>query len=141
LFDLLTKHIFVRPVCKRCWQCLLKNAQKSRLVSGMSRMVLHAKLMSSIHKHCCCVSACSQLVKTCYKWTLHLHACLKQLLFCDVQEAQTQLAMLPTLVVANHSTILLTIMFVQSDILVAEPQNNCKLLHHCLIVMLLQLKR
>lgn len=52
-----------------------------------------------------------------------------------------QLAMLPTLVVANDSTILLTIMFVQGDNLVAERQNNCKLLHQCLIVMLLQLKR
>ena len=38
--DLLTKQIFVKPVCKRCWQCLPKNVQKSLLVSGRSSIVL-----------------------------------------------------------------------------------------------------
>lgn len=58
-----------------------------------------------------------------------------------MQEAQIQLAMMPTTVGANHSKILLAIMFAQSYKFMEESQNKCKLLHHCLIVMLLQLKR
>lgn len=58
-----------------------------------------------------------------------------------MQEAQIQLAMMPTTVAANHSKILLAIMFAQSYKFMEESKNECKLLHHCLIVMLLHLKR
>ncbi len=97
--------------------------------------------MSPIHKHCSCVSACSLLVKHAIsERCICMHATYRQQLYCDVQEAQIQLAMMLTTVVANHSKTLLAIAFVHSYKLMEESQNKCKLLHHCLIVMLLQLK-